>query len=184
MATTDQGQMGRSSLKQLYLVRGVIAIVWAVIFAMIASSLTAGVIALLVIYPGIDVVASLMDARTHRGTGPGQVQMVNAALSFIALVGIAVASSISAAAVLVAFGAWASVSGIVMLFVAIRRRAQVGHQWAIYFSGGLSTVAGITFASMATAASPKLSSLAGYAGFGGVLFVVSALWLMRGSKAQ
>jgi uncharacterized membrane protein HdeD (DUF308 family) len=184
-AADPQEQTSRSSLYKLYFGRGAIAIVWAILFGTVSSSLTGGAIALLLIYPAIDVASSIIDARTHRGAGPGRMQMVNAAISSVTLLGIALASNRnSVAAVMSVFGAWASVSGLVQLIVAVRRRAQVGHQWAMYFSGGLSTLAGIGFATMAHSADPKLSNLGGYAGFGGVLFVISAFLLMRRNKKQ
>src|SRR5262249_29608667 len=52
----------------LFITRGVIAIAWAVVFAAAAGSLTLGTAVLLVLYPVIDVVASLIDARTQHGS--------------------------------------------------------------------------------------------------------------------
>jgi hypothetical protein len=43
-----------------------LAIVWAVLFIAIESNLNAGTVTLLVIYPAIDVAASLYDARSGR----------------------------------------------------------------------------------------------------------------------
>jgi hypothetical protein len=59
----------------LLLIRGLVAIVWAVAFAAVADDLsgdvTLGAAVLLVLYPAIDVVASLIDARTERGSPDG-----------------------------------------------------------------------------------------------------------------
>ena len=181
MATMDTSSPGATtrlddaSLITLYLVRGALAIVWAGVFATVSSSLTTPAIVLLILYPGIDVVASLYDARRNRGVD--RIQLVNAVLSAIALVGVAVATNYDARAVLHVFGAWAIVSGLVQLAVVLRRRSELGPQWAMLVSGGVSTIAGVAFTVMAEATDPALTSLAGYAAFGGVLFVVSALLL-------
>jgi hypothetical protein len=52
----------------LFLIRGLIAIAWAAAFAAVADSLTVGVGVLLVVYPLIDAVASLIDARSQQGS--------------------------------------------------------------------------------------------------------------------
>ena len=57
---------------RVFLIRGLVAIAWAVVFAAVSDSLTTGVTVgagiLVVIYPLIDVVASLIDARSERGS--------------------------------------------------------------------------------------------------------------------
>jgi hypothetical protein len=52
----------------LFLTRGAIAIAWAAVFAMASDSLTVGIGFLLVLYPLIDVVASLFDAQGQQGS--------------------------------------------------------------------------------------------------------------------
>ena len=47
---------------KLFFIRGVVAIAWAAAFATTFDSLTAGTAALLVLYPVIDLVASVIDA--------------------------------------------------------------------------------------------------------------------------
>jgi hypothetical protein len=56
---------------RLFLVRGVVAIAWAVVFVMAADSLTTSVRVLLVLYPLIDVVGSVIDARDSRARRGG-----------------------------------------------------------------------------------------------------------------
>jgi uncharacterized membrane protein HdeD (DUF308 family) len=176
-AVPTEGTAASAALRHLYLARAAVAVVWAVVFAAVASSLDGPTITLLVAYPAIDVAASLYDARTQRTTGAATVQFLNAAISTAALVGLAIASAASSAAVLHVFGAWATVSGIVQLVVAVRRRSTLGWQWAMLLSGGLSTLAGVAFNVAAASDDPELGMLAGYAGLGGVLFLVSALLL-------
>ena len=178
-ALPDRSPSAVTALRGLYLVRATAAVAWAAAFAAIANGLDGPTVALLIAYPAIDVVASLYDARTQRSSGATTVQHVNAAISAAALVGLAAASAASSSAVLHVFGTWATVSGLVQLFVALRRRGRLGRQWAMLLSGGLSTLAGVSFNVAAASEDPKLSVLAGYAGLGGVLFLVSALLLRR-----
>ncbi len=56
-------QSARSYLRRLYVIRAGLALIWAIVFSTVSSSLTAVSIGLLIIYPGIDIAASLYDAR-------------------------------------------------------------------------------------------------------------------------
>ncbi|BEP11963.1 membrane protein [Acidothermaceae bacterium B102] len=163
-----------ASPRGVYAVRGALALLWAVGFAVVSGSLDAASIAFLVGYPVIDVTASLIDARAGRGTSTGNVQLVNAGLSLLAVIALALASADSTAAALHVFGAWATVSGLLQLTVALRRRT-LGGQWAMILSGSISTLAGAAFNVMAAADKPTLGGLTGYAVLGGLFFIVSAV---------
>lgn len=78
-------------------------------------------------------------------------------------------------AVLLVWGLWAIGAGAVQLITALRRRS-VGGQIPQIVSGAISVLAGIGFAaSSATAASA--TGIGGYAAFGGILFLISAIRL-------
>jgi uncharacterized membrane protein HdeD (DUF308 family) len=130
---------------QLFLIRGLVAIAWAFVLAVASDSLdsdvTTGVAILLVIYPLIDVIASLIDARGQRGSARGLLGL-NAAISALAAVAFAVAGTGTVANALAVFGVWAAVSGVAQVVVAIRRRAQLGSQWPLLLAGALSTIGG------------------------------------------
>jgi uncharacterized membrane protein HdeD (DUF308 family) len=100
-----------STLCRIYLVRGLVALAWAAGFAAVSHSLTAVTVALLIAYPLIDVVASLLDAREEPGTPARTLQIVNTALSALAAVALGLAATSGVGAVLFTFGAWAIVSG-------------------------------------------------------------------------
>ncbi|QXC60687.1 hypothetical protein KSP35_20565 [Aquihabitans sp. G128] len=122
-------------------------------------------------YPLIDVVASLLGASFD----DRRALRIGAAVSALAVVGIAVAAfGADAGATLVAFGTWAAVSGAIQLVLALRRRPSRPGQLPMIVSGGLSTVAGLSFASAARAEDANLAGLAGYMAFGAVLFLVWA----------
>jgi uncharacterized membrane protein HdeD (DUF308 family) len=179
MSTTDT----TTKKIHIFLTRGVIAIAWAAAFAAAADSLTTGVSVgagiLLVLYPLIDAVASLVDARSQNGSAR-QLLLANAATSVVAAVALALAATGTVADALAVFGVWAAVSGAAQLVTAIRRRSQLGKQWPMRLAGGISIIGGIAFiAAAATAASPMLSMLAVYAATGGVDFIIEAGLLAR-----
>ena len=129
---------------------------------------------LLATYPLIDVIASLLgsafaDARALR---------TNAAVSALATAVIAVAAfGADAGATLVAFGTWAAVSGAIQLAMAIHRRRTQGRQLPMIVSGGLSTVAGLSFIAASSSDEAHLVTLAGYMALGALLFLI---WARRG----
>ncbi len=123
--------------------------------------------ALLAAYPLIDVVASLASAYLRPDATPLRV---NATISALAAVGIAAtALGADAAATLTAFGVWAVVSGAIQFVVALRGTRQV----PMLISGGLSTLAGISFLSAAGMHDAHLAVLGGYMAVGAVLYLVS-----------
>jgi uncharacterized membrane protein HdeD (DUF308 family) len=177
-ATTASDQQAKTG--QLFLIRGLIAIAWAVGFASAANSLTAGVTVgaavLVVAYPLIDVVASLIDARTQHGSAR-RVLLTGAATSAIAAAALGVAATGSVADVLAVFGVWAAVSGAAQLVTAVRRRAQFGMQWPMLLAGGVSVILGFMFVIGASGAEPRLTMLSVYAATGGIDFLIES-WLL------
>jgi uncharacterized membrane protein HdeD (DUF308 family) len=177
-ATTASDQQAKTG--QLFLIRGLIAIAWAVGFASAANSLTAGVTVgaavLVVAYPLIDVVASLIDARTQHGSAR-RVLLTGAATSAIAAAALGVAATGSVADVLAVFGVWAAVSGAAQLVTAVRRRAQFGMQWPMLLAGGVSVILGFMFVIAASGAEPRLTMLSVYAATGGIDFLIES-WLL------
>jgi uncharacterized membrane protein HdeD (DUF308 family) len=165
---------------QLFLIRGLVAITWAAVFAAASDSLTTGVTVaagiLVVIYPLIDVAASLIDARSQRGSAR-RVLLAGAATSAVAAAALAVAATGTVADVLAVFGVWAIVSGAAQVAVALRRRAQYGTQWLMLLAGIGSVGFGTAFVGASTGTDPMLNMLVIYALGGGIDFVVQA-WLL------
>ncbi|MCM3806856.1 hypothetical protein ND808_13345 [Streptomyces sp. DR7-3] len=170
-----------SALRQLYFVRFAFAIVWALVMFTMAKELTPVAIVLLVLYPLFDVGAAVVDANASRTTRSPVLLYVNMAVSFVAAVGVGIASASGIPAVLRVWGAWAIVSGLVQLIVAVPRR-RMGGQWPMILSGGISVLAGASFVASAGADKPTLTSAIGYAIPGGVFFLISALRLGRAAK--
>ena len=158
------------------------AIVWAVVFAATSDSLTTdvpfGVAVLLVLYPLIDVGASLTDARGQTGSAR-QILLGGAATSAIAAVALGIAATGTVGDAVAVFGVWAFVSGAAQLAVALRRRAQFGLQLPMLLAGGFSVVFGVALVIMSTSADPILEMVAIYAATGGIDFIVEAALLAR-----
>lgn len=169
---------GRSSLLRLYLGRGVLALVWALAFAGAHEHVDALAVTLLVVYPLIDAVSSLVDHRALPDGSERRVTAFNGALSTLAAIGVGIAGAGGVAPVLHVFGAWAVVSGAAQVAVALRRRSpELGKQWPMLIAGGLSFVVGVFYNIQAAGDNPSLSVLSVYATGGGVFFVAQAVLL-------
>ncbi|RFU88151.1 hypothetical protein DY218_03285 [Streptomyces triticagri] len=171
-----------SALRRLYFVRFAFAIVWALVMFTMAKEISPAAAVLLVLYPLFDVGAAVVDANASRATRSPVLLYVNMAVSFVAALGVALAATSGIPAVLRVWGAWAIVAGLVQLIVAVPRR-QLGGQWPMILSGGISVLAGASFVASAGADDPTLASAIGYAIPGGIFFLISALRLGRTAKA-
>jgi hypothetical protein len=175
----------RLSPRRITVVRAVLALAWAaaVVIAVgdrvptTSAEVPIAAAVLLASYPLIDVIASLLSSLF----ADARVLRINAAISALAVVGIAVAAFGSdAGATLVAFGAWAAVSGAIQLGVAIHRRRLHGRQLSMIVSGGLSTIAGIGFLAASGMDDAQLASVGGYMALGALLYL---LWAYRSRTA-
>ena len=179
-ATASLHQANQTRTMRLFLTRGAVAIAWAAVFAAAAHSqttaVTVGAGVLLVLYPLIDAVASVIDARSQQGSAR-QLLLAGAAVSAAAAVALGVAATGSVADVLAVFGVWAALSGAAQLVVALRRRALLGNQWPMLLAGGVSVIGGLAYIIVAAGGHPKLGWLAIYAATGGVEFIIQA-WLL------
>ena len=180
-----------SGLRSLHLIRVVFSVIWvALVFATSASLMskdkpTAVAAALLVVYPLWDVIATLLERRMVGAGSTNRVTTGNTALGLAAAIGMIVAVFSTIGTTLLVFGIWALLSGAIQLAVAISRLGTVGAQWPMIISGGLSVLAGATFAAMSGSATSKLSTLAGYSAFGAFWFLVSAVALtVRGRRGR
>jgi uncharacterized membrane protein HdeD (DUF308 family) len=176
---TGQAATGeRSSLLKLYLIRGILAVVWALVFAGAHKDVDAVAITLLVVYPLIDAVSSLIEYRATPNGSERRIIAFNGVLSTLGAVAIGIAGAGGEAPVLHVFGAWAVISGGAQVVVGLRRRGpELGKQWPTLISGGLSFLVGITYNIQAAGENPSLDVLSVYATGGGVWFILQALLL-------
>jgi hypothetical protein len=174
--------------RRIAVTRAVAALAWAIALVVVvgddvpttASDVPALGALLLAAYPLVDALCSATEAAAARGSA-ARLPVVNATLGAAASVALAIAAfGADAGAVLAVFGAWASVSGALQLGVAIARRRAGSREVEMIVSGGLSTIAGVTFVAAAAQHAAHLANLAGYAALGAVLFL---LWAARRTRA-
>jgi uncharacterized membrane protein HdeD (DUF308 family) len=171
------------SLRGLYLWRVGFAALWIALVASHADAAAVGgrpgVLAeiLLVSYPAADGIASVVSRRARRAA-PRWLSPLNLAAGAGAALGILVAARSSLAAVLAIFGAWAVVSGGLMIILAVHRRA-LGGQWLMIVSGAGSVYAGATFVTWAGSPAAGLRALAQYSAGGALWYLLAAAWLSR-----
>ncbi|MFE3056707.1 DUF308 domain-containing protein [Nocardia sp. NPDC059239] len=177
---------GRSSLIRLSLVRGLLAIAWALAFAAAHDPLNPVALTLLIAYPLIDAVSSAIDWLAVPEGSERRVTALNGALSTLAAIALGIAGTAGGvAAVLAVFGIWATVSGAAQLAVGLYRRSPtLGKQWPTLISGGLSFLVGAVYVAQATAPSPSLDVLSVYATGGGIFFIAQAALLVWKSRSQ
>ncbi|MDR6672492.1 hypothetical protein [Xanthomonas sp. 1678] len=166
-----------NSLRNFYFLRAGVAFAWVAAVLLSAPAPVALAATLLAFYPAWDALANVLDARRSGGLQANPGQTFNAVVSAVTAVAIAIAFAMhgNAGGVLV-FGAWALLAGLFQLAVGIRRR-KLGGQAFMMVSGAQSALAGIFFVVQSFGTAPALAQLAPYAGFGGVYFLLSALWL-------
>jgi uncharacterized membrane protein HdeD (DUF308 family) len=177
----------REPPQRVAVVRAVLALLWAAALVIAVggdmpstdADLSIGVAAFLASYPLIDVLASLVSAASDAASA--RVLRINAAVSALAALAIGIAAfGSTAGAALVAFGLWAAVSGAIQLAVAIHRRRTEGRQLPMIVSGGLSTIAGISFIAASGMDEAKLTTIGGYMALGALLYL---LWARRTETA-
>lgn len=165
-------------LKTYYFSRAAFSIAWVAAVFSIGKSVPAAAIALLLAYPAWDALANLVDARRNGGLGKNITQALNAAVSAITTIAVALALGTSMHAVLVVFGVWAALSGLFQLATGVRRWRQYGAQWAMILSGAQSALAGAHFIQLGSGlVASSVTDIAPYAAFGAFYFLVSALLL-------
>lgn len=166
-------------LKGYYGVRGAVSVLW-VLAALTVGTMSPAVASVLVlIYPAWDALANVADARFNNGFRANPTQTLNAIVSGLTTVAVAVGLAVGMNAVLGVFGVWAAGSGLLQLATAVRRRRHVGGQWLLMVSGLQSAAAGVMFLRAAFADEvPGVADIAPYAAFGAFYFLLSAGWLV------
>ena len=171
------------ALRTLYFVRVAFSVVWvSLVFLFVKSSPTVTGI-LLLLYPAWDVLATFGDIRANRSTGktplPQYVNIVVGSLTTLA-VGLALRQGVPA--VLIVFGVWAVLTGLIQLLLGLRRR-ELGGQWPMILSGGQSMLAGVLFVVQAHDPAKGVTNVAGYSAVGAIYFLIAALRLRKATQA-
>jgi hypothetical protein len=128
-------------LRRLYVIRFVFALAWAVLLWTTATTAGPLLTTLLVVYPLFDAAAVLWQLRTDDDTDAKLSQQLNVVVSVLVAIALGWASTVSIAAALTVWGAWAVGAGIPQLLTAIRNR-QTGGQVPQMLSGGSGCATG------------------------------------------
>ncbi|UOQ70380.1 DUF308 domain-containing protein [Hymenobacter cellulosilyticus] len=171
------------ALRTLYFVRAGFSLVWvSLVFLSVKSSPTLTTV-LLLLYPAWDVLATFGDIRANRGTRTSmQPQYVNIIIGSLTTVAVAVALRQGVPAVLIVFGVWAVLTGLIQLLLGLQRRRQLGGQWPMMLSGGQSMIAGVVFVLQAHNPTQGVTNLAGYSAVGAFYFLLAALRLRKSTQ--
>jgi len=169
---------GADALKRYYFLRAFVSAVWVVAaFTLGATNPLIGGV-LLVLYPAWDAFANARDAAANGGLRANVPQAFNTVVSALVAAGVLAALNFDPRLVLVLFGVWAVLAGLLQLAVGVRRWRTYGAQWAMVLSGAQSALAGGFFIKSAAApAMPVIAIVAPYAAFGTFYFLVSAILL-------
>lgn len=171
------------ALRTLYFVRAAFSVVWvSLVFLFVKSSPTVTA-ALLLLYPAWDVLATFGDIRANRSTGGTLLpQYVNIVIGSITTVAVGLALRNGVPAVLIVFGVWAVLTGLIQLLLGLRRRSQLGGQWPMILSGGQSVLAGVLFVVQAHDPTKGIANVAGYSAVGAIYFLIAALRLRKAAQ--
>lgn len=165
-------------LRKLYFVRAAFSFVWVALAFGVARQSPALASGLLVIYPAWDALANLVDARMSGGAKANPTQVLNAWISGLVTLAVLASLVFELQVILVIFGAWAIVAGLLQLATAIRRRTGDRGQWVMMLSGAQSALAGGFFIAQQGSAAPVVQTFGGYAAVGAVYFLISGLVIL------
>jgi uncharacterized membrane protein HdeD (DUF308 family) len=164
-------------LKRYYYIRSVFSIAWVVAAFTIAKNSPGATAVLVVTYAAWDALSNYVDGQRDGGLSRNPTQLVNVFVSLVVALALVLALP-DMHQVLSVFGVWAILSGLLQLGTAIRRWKTAGGQWTMILSGLQSAAAGAFFIQQARLpAIPTIETIAGYAGFGAIYFLLAALLL-------
>lgn len=171
-----------TSLRKLYLVRAAFSIGWVILVALFAKTSPNIASILLIIYPAWDVAGTFLDMRANHNSSSKTPQYVNAVISTITTVAVAIALQKGVPEALIVFGTWAIGTGLIQFILGLRRRKFLGGQWPMIISGGQSVLAGASFIILAHDPTKGIASLGGYAAFGAFYYLLAAFRLSKTKK--
>lgn len=177
LSTSPSSAARTDWLKTYYFLRAAVSVVWIVLAFTAGQAFPAAGAILLVLYPLWDAVANYIDAGKSGGLRSNPTQALNFGVSLVTALAVGAALATQVFPVLAVFGVWAALAGAFQLATGIRRWKS-GGQWAMVLSGGQSILAGVFFVLKSGAAlGLAAATVAPYAGFGALYFLISALWL-------
>ncbi|WP_454882925.1 DUF308 domain-containing protein [Sphingomonas oryzagri] len=177
--TVDLPEASPRWLKRYYSGRAVFSALWvAAAFTVDKAQPPIGM-ALLVAYPAWDCLANCVDAMRTGGLRANPSQTMNAIVSALVTLAVAITIASDLHHAIGVIGIWAALAGVLQLATGVRRRRNARAQWPQILSGTQSTLAGAHFLTKAvhSTAAVSVADVAPYAAFGAFYFAISALML-------
>jgi uncharacterized membrane protein HdeD (DUF308 family) len=170
------------ALRRLYFIRAAFSLIWVILVVLFAKKSIGFAYTLLIIYPVWDVIGTFLDIRANNNSTSKTPQYVNAVISLVTSLAVAIALQKGIPEALIVFGVWAILTGLIQLILGLRRRKSLGGQLPMILSGGQSVAGGISFIVLAHDPTMGISSLAGYAAFGAFYYLLSAVRLNKPAR--
>jgi len=176
--SADTFQTARS-LRTLYFLRTTFSVLWIILLSVSLKTNPQAASFLFIIYPAWDVFATFLEIRANPRHVTKAPRYVNAVIGILTTIAVALALQKGVPEALIVFGIWAVVAGLIQLILGLRRRRQLGGQWAMILSGGQSMLAGGSFILLAHSPTMGINSLVGYSAFGAFYFLITAIRLTK-----
>jgi uncharacterized membrane protein HdeD (DUF308 family) len=160
------------------ILRGLAAILFGIVTAFAPGVTLAVLVLVFGAYAFVDGVLAIASAIRHRGSGSSWVVLLEGIAGVIAGVITLLWPGITAMALLFVIAAWALVTGVLEVAVAIRLRKTIAHEWLLALAGLSSIALGILLMLYPAAGALALVLWIGaYALVSGVLFVAFGIRL-------
>lgn len=163
-------------LKRYYGIRALFSVVWVALAFLVGRTQPSIGAVLLVAYPLWDCLANYVDAVNNGGLRANSTQMLNALVSAVVTLAVAVTLGRNVHDAIGAIGVWAVLSGILQLSTGVRRWREAAAQWPQILSGAQSCLGGTHFVLLGLhpAAAVSAVTVAPYAAFGALYFAISS----------
>lgn len=181
---TFEGRKGtpwtiREWLTVYYFTRAAVCFIWVGAAVITGFAIPFATAVLIIFYPAWDAAANFLDSYRRGSVQQYVVQLTSACVSLVATIGIAVALSGSMNNMLMTFGFWSGIAGLLSLALALIRQKTVRAQWAMILSGIQSVVAGAWLALQARSPGAHgINDLVPCVAFSAFCFLISAIWLV------
>lgn len=173
------------SLRILYFTRTSFSILWVILVSLFGRKSAPFASVLLIIYPIWDVVATILDIRANRHNSTSKTpQYVNIGISSVTALVFVYTLQQGIVMTLIAFGAWAILTGLIQFILGLRRKKILEGQWPMIISGAQSVIGGTVNIILADNTAKGIPGLATYVAFGAFYFLLAAIRLNKTIKAN
>jgi hypothetical protein len=182
LSVSSQAVETATALRKLYITRVAFSLVWIALVLTVSQTNATLAAILFIIYPAWDAVATYFDINANPPSANKTPQYVNAAVSILTAIAVAISLQRGIPEALMVFGVWAFLAGLIQLIIGLIRRKHLEGQWPMIISGAQSMIAGIAIFAKAHIPNQGVATLAGYSAFGAFYFALAAFRLGKTIK--